>query len=232
MKLRKTINGLNENESKLNAEIGQYKSKVDRINRERTEDKEKYESERDQIIEEKDRLIQQYNNTELQLKEKINLISFECLNTNIKDDKYRNNSLFAYLEVLKDNIRIYVDSIKESFDKNNKQELSEEGSKFFFNITLEDKQSSSQDEELERLQKENDDLQEINQDLENQIDELKQKEEQLKERIAELEEIGEEVTEKDTELNRLTGSLTSLSNFYFIFLFRRNRFTYFKNQPV
>ena len=102
----------------------------------------------------------------------------------------------------------------------------------FFNITLEDKQSSSQDEELERLQKENDDLQEINQDLENQIDELKQKEEQLKERIAELEEIGEEVTEKDTELNRLTGSLTSLSNFYFIFLFRRNRFTYFKNQPV
>ena len=68
-----------------------------------------------------------------------------------------------------------------------------------------DKQSPSQEAEIDKIQKENEDLTDANQELEGQIEELKQTEELLRSRIAELEQSEGECNKECRKCHTLKG---------------------------
>ena len=76
-KLRATINDLNEAQSKLETEIGQYKLNVERIKKEQAREKEQQAIEREQTVGEANQLLEQFNAEKHLYKAKIKKLLIE-----------------------------------------------------------------------------------------------------------------------------------------------------------
>ena len=76
-KLRKTVNDLNETESNLQTEIGQYKLNLDRIKREHAQEKEKEDEEKELLLQEATRSLEDFSAEKHLIKAKIKKLLIE-----------------------------------------------------------------------------------------------------------------------------------------------------------
>ena len=115
-KLRQTINDLNESKSQLTTELGQYKLNLDRIKRETSS---KEESQKDELIENANRLLEEFDAEKHLIKAKIKKLLIEYCD--LDEDSYHIGDevdMDEYLEILEKELKVFTDRVKEeSYDR-------------------------------------------------------------------------------------------------------------------
>lgn len=118
-KLRKTVNDLNEAESNLQTELGQYKLNLERIKRERNDEQDIKIKAKDALIDEANELLESFNAEKHLIKAKIKKLLIEYCDLN--EDSYQMNDdidMDDYLVILEKELKVFTDRIRdESLDK-------------------------------------------------------------------------------------------------------------------
>ncbi|CAI2373088.1 unnamed protein product [Moneuplotes crassus] len=202
-KLRATVNDLNEAQSKLETEIGQYKLNLERIKKEQAKEKEQQTIEKEQAIGEASDLLEQFNAEKHLYKAKIKklLIEYCDYNENSYNMSDEEATLDDFYEILEKELKLFTERIKEeSLDRINKIAL---------DLETAQKQQTSVEENLEKAEKENIELLEEKKDLTFVNGELKEQNSNLK---IEIEALESKIQDLEQRNELLSSNLTNLNS--------------------